>query len=136
MRRRKRLSDEERLVGAFLAAGRIAIGAGIWAAPSLAAKGLGLNPWSGEALAVARLAATRDLILGAWLAAELRHGGSPLAPAAALTACDAGDALTFALLAARDGDDLGAGLRGVAAAGPATAAGAWLVRRLHTRPGV
>jgi hypothetical protein len=126
-RRRKGLSDEERLVGAFLAAGRIAIGAGIWAAPSIAAKALGMEPWRGQALAVARLAATRDMILGAWLARELRGGGSPLTPAAALTACDAGDALTFALLLP---GQPGPGARGLAAAGPATALGAWLVRRI------
>jgi len=121
----------ERLAGAALAAGRIAIGAGIWAAPGLTARALGMKPFEGEALALARLAATRDLILGAWLGAELRAGGKPLAPAAALTACDAGDALAFALLASRGGEELGAGLRGVAAAGPATALGAWLTSRLR-----
>ncbi|MDX6586533.1 MAG: hypothetical protein QOI31_1006 [Solirubrobacterales bacterium] len=131
MRRRKRLSDEERLVGGLLAAGRIAIGAGIWAAPGLTAKALGMKPFDSEALALARLAATRDVILGAWLGTELRDGGEPLAPAIALTACDAGDALAFALLAARGGDDLQAGARGVAAAGPATAIGAWLVSRIR-----
>ena len=106
------------LVGALLAAGRIAIGVGIWAAPSLAAKGLGMKAWDGEALAVARLAATRDILLGAWLASELRDGGRPLAPATALTVCDAGDALAFALLAARGGDDVKPGLKGLAGAGP------------------
>jgi hypothetical protein len=134
MRGRKRLSDEERLVGGFLAAGRIAIGIGIWAAPSLAAKGLGMKQWDGEALAVARLAGTRDMLLGAWLASELRDGGKPLGPAVALTACDAGDALAFALLAARGGDSSAAGMRGLATAGPATAVGAWLVSRLRAKP--
>jgi len=131
MLRKRRLSDEERLVGAFLAAGRVAIGAGIWAAPGLTAKALGMKAFDGEALALARLAATRDLILGAWLGAELRDGGSPLAPATALTACDAGDALAFGLLAARGGDSLAAGMKGLAAAGPATALGAWFVTRLR-----
>lgn len=125
------MSDEERLVGAALAAGRIAIGAGIWGAPGLTAKALGMKAFDGEALALARLAATRDLILGAWLGAELRKGGSPLAPAAALTACDAGDALAFALLAARGGEGASAGARGLAAAAPATALGGWLVNRLR-----
>ena len=131
MLRKRRLGDEERLVGGLLAAGRIAIGVGIWAAPSLAAKGLGMKAWDGETLTVARLAATRDILLGAWLGSELRDGGSPLAPAVTLTACDAGDALAFALLAARGGDDVGAGLRGLATAGPATAVGAWLVSQLR-----
>jgi hypothetical protein len=132
MPRKQTVGDKERLVGAALAAGRIAIGAGIWAVPRLTARALGMKPFEGETLALARLAATRDLILGAWLAVELRDGGKPLSPAAALTACDAGDALAFALLASRGGDDLGAGARGVAAAGPATALGAWLVGRLRS----
>lgn len=117
-------------MGAALAAGRIVIGAGIWAAPGLTAKALGMKPFDAEALLLARLAATRDLILGVWLGAELRNGGRPVAPAAALAACDAGDTAAFALLAARGGDAAGAGLRGVAAAGPATALGVWLTRRL------
>jgi hypothetical protein len=131
MARRKRLGDEERVVGGLLAAGRIGIGIGIWTAPLLAARGLGMKPWDGEALAVARLAATRDVLLGVWLASELRDGGRPLGPAVALTACDAGDALAFALLAARGGDSAGAGIRGLATAGPAAAVGAWLVARLR-----
>ncbi|MEJ7876926.1 MAG: hypothetical protein WKF62_09715 [Solirubrobacterales bacterium] len=129
--RGERIGETERLAGAALAAGRIAIGAGIWAAPGLTARVLGMKPFEGEALALARLAATRDLILGAWLGAELRDGGKPLGPAAALTACDAGDTLAFALLALRGGEELGAGARGVAAAGPATALGGWLVGRLR-----
>jgi hypothetical protein len=130
--KRTGLAEHERTIGAFLAAGRIAIGAGIWAAPALAARGLGMAKWDGEALALARLAATRDLLLGAWLAAELRDGGKPFAPTVALTACDAGDALTFALLAGRGGDAVKPGLQGLAAAGPATALGAWLINRLRT----
>ena len=131
MRRKRTLSEGERALGGLLAAGRIAIGAGIWLAPGLAARGLGMRTLEGEMLALARLAATRDLILGAWLAAELRRGGRPLPPATALTACDAGDALTFALLAARGEAGLKPGVRGFAAAGPATAAGAWLASRLR-----
>jgi hypothetical protein len=132
MRRNKTLSDEERLVAAALAAGRIAIGAGIWAAPGLTAKALGMKAWNGEALAVARIAATRDVILGAWLGSEIRDGGKPLTPASALFACDAGDTLAFALLAARGGENLRPGMLGLAAAGPATAVGAWLVARLRS----
>ncbi len=128
--KRTGFAEHERTIGAFLAAGRIAIGAGIWAAPALAAKGLGMAKWDGEALALARLAATRDLLLGAWLAAELKDGGKPLAPAVAMTVCDAADALTFALLAGRGGDAVKPGRQGLAAAGPATVLGAWLVSRL------
>lgn len=129
-----RISDGERLIATALAAGRIVIGAGIWATPELAARALGLKPFDAEALAFARLAATRDLILGAWLATELREGGKPLAPTAALAACDAGDTLAFALLAGRGGDELAPGLRGVATAAPATALGAWLAVRLARAP--
>ncbi len=128
---KRKLRNEERIVAAALAAGRIAIGAGIWATPGLAARVLGLKHFEGEALAVARLAATRDLILGAWLATELREGGRPFAPTAALAACDAGDTLAFALLAAQGGGELSPGVRGVAAAGPATALGAWLATRFR-----
>jgi len=130
-RGKRTIGDKERLAGAALAAGRVAIGAGIWATPGLTARALGMKPFEAEGLAIARLAATRDLILGAWLGAELRDGGKPLAPAAALVICDVGDTLAFGLLAARGGDGLGPGLRGVAAAGPATALGAWLVSRLR-----
>jgi hypothetical protein len=128
--RRPTLDPLDRLVGAGLAAGRIAIGVGIWTAPTLAAKGLGLNRFEGQGLALARLAATRDVLLGVWLLSELRDEGNPVVPAAALTACDAGDALTFALLARSDSESAKAGLHGVATAGPATLAGAWLTRRL------
>ena len=86
--------------------------------------------WDGEALALARLAATRDLLLGAWLAAELKDGGKPLAPAVALTACDAGDALTFALLAGRGGDAVKTRPPRHRSRRPSDRVGAWLVSRL------
>jgi hypothetical protein len=132
MAKKRTLGDSERVVGAALAVGRIAIGAGIWAAPGLTAKALGMKAWDGEALAVARIAATRDVILGAWLGSEIRDGGKPLAPAMALVACDAGDTVAFALLAARGGESVKPGVLGLSAAGPATAVGAWLVNRLRS----
>jgi len=91
-----------------------------------------MKPFDSESLALARLAATRDVLLGGWLAAELKDGGKPLAPAVALTVCDAADALTFALLAGRGDDNVKPGLQGLAAAGPASVLGAWLVIRLRT----
>lgn len=112
-----------------LAAGRLAIGAAIWLAPDLAAKALGFDSIDAKALVLGRIAASRDLVLGAWqLSAlddrrELRHASLAVALA------DAGDALTF-LLAAAGTDTRGAGFRGLAGAVPATLAGAWLVRRL------
>lgn len=56
MRARGQLIGEtERLAGTALAAGRIAIGVGIWTAPGLTARALGMKPFQGEALALARL---------------------------------------------------------------------------------
>ena len=110
-----------------LAAGRIAIGVGLWAAPGLAMRVLGFGPPSPETVAIARVAGTRDMVLGAW---QLRSIGDPAElsrASAAVAACDAGDALAFGLLAAAG--HRGAGLRGVAMATPAAVAGFALARR-------
>lgn len=116
---------------AGLAGGRLAIGAGIWLAPKPTLNALGLGELDGVALTMARIAATRDLALGAWMATAARDRPALAGPTAAVAACDAGDTLAFALLALRGGY-VGAGLRGIAAAGPATAAGAWLLSRVRT----
>lgn len=112
-----------------LAAGRMAIGLGLWAAPRLSMKVLGFGEPGPETVAIARVAGTRDLILGAW---QLRSIGNPpeLARAStAVAACDAGDTVAFALLAAAG--NRRAGLRGVAAAAPATVAGLMLARSMR-----
>jgi hypothetical protein len=116
----------ERAAALGLAAGRLAIGIGIWAAPRLAARALGFGLADGEARALARLAGTRDIALGA-LALEAAADPARRRRTALLNALvDAGDALTFAAaLIARDGIDRAA-LVGVAAAGTATAAGVWV----------
>ncbi len=104
-----------------LAAGRIVIGAGLWAAPRLSMRMLGFADPTPETIAIARVAGTRDLILGAW---QLRSIGddAKLARASATVAiCDAGDTVAFGLLFASG--NRAAGLRGLAAAGPATVAG-------------
>lgn len=115
-----------------LAAGRLAIGAGLWFAPQLASHALGFGRLDARSLALARIAASRDLVLGGWVVAS-RGDREELARAAAGAAvADAGDAVTFALLATGS-DHRAAGVRGVVAAAPAALAGHWLVRRLRPR---
>lgn len=129
--RRSSLDAAEGVVAAGLAAGRLAIGAGIWLAPRPTLRALGLGELDAAALTLARIAATRDLALGAWMASAAGDRRALQAPAVAVTACDGGDALAFALLARRGGDAAGAGLRGLSAAAPATVAGLWLLKRLR-----
>jgi len=122
------MTGVERAAALALAVGRLAIGAGIWAAPRTTMRVLGLEQPGADGLAVARIAGTRDLILGSW---QLRAVGDRerLRRATwAAAACDAGDALTFALLLR--GGRARPGLRGVAAAAPAAALGLWLASRL------
>ncbi|HEX2129745.1 MAG TPA: hypothetical protein VHF58_11065 [Solirubrobacterales bacterium] len=108
-----------RPLAAALAFGRIGIGLSVWAIPRGSMRVLGFDPDNPEVMALARLAGTRDLALGAGAAATLDD------PAAAATmlrvnaAVDAGDALAFgiALLRRR-------GIDRAALVGTATAAGA------------
>jgi Domain of unknown function (DUF4267) len=108
---------------------RMAIGAGLWLAPRQAMAALGFAGDDPQVLALARLAGTRDLALGA---VALATADDPeLAPKvlALNAAVDAGDALTFAFpLARREGIDRAA-LGGVASATAATVLGLWLAGR-------
>jgi len=119
----------ERLAAMALAGGRLAIGAGIWLAPRPTLRALGFAEPASQTMTLARIAGTRDLVLGGWQLASIsdpeRLGGATRAVAA----CDAGDALAFALLLAAG--ERRAGLRGLAGAIPATALGLWLGRRLR-----
>jgi hypothetical protein len=124
------VTDPDRLVAIGLAAGRIGIGAGLWLAPKLSAKALGFGEPNGPTLAVGRIAATRDLVLGALQLTALDDRERLARISAAVAVCDAGDALTFAL-ALRDPETRTAGLRGIGAAAAATAAGVWLAGRLR-----
>jgi hypothetical protein len=116
------------LTAVGLAAGRLAIGGALWLAPAACARALGFGVLDRRELALARIAATRDVLLGLWQlrslgeAAELRRASSAVAVA------DAGDAVAFGLMLRSRGERT-AGLRGLAAAVPASLAGAWLVRR-------
>lgn len=119
-----------RLTAVALAGGRLAIGAGLWVAPRRAAAALGFGELSPVALALGRIAASRDLVLGVWQLGSLRDPEELRRASVAVAVADAGDALTFSLAAAARGAAGPAGLRGLAGALPAALAGAWLVRRL------
>jgi hypothetical protein len=123
----------ERSVGIGLAAGRIAIGAGLWVAPQLSAKVLGFGGVDQKTLAISRIAATRDLALGAWQLRSMRDPDQLRRATATIAAVDAGDALTFALALRAGGEVRTAGLRGFPGAAAATLAGAWLACRLGAR---
>lgn len=120
----------ERTIGAGLAAGRLAIGAGLWLAPQAAARALGFERLDSTALALARIAASRDLVLGAWQLSALDDPGRLRQATIGVAAADAGDALTFALALRGDAASRAAGARGLPAATAATAAGIWLATRL------
>lgn len=121
----------ERLVAIGLAAGRLAIGAGLWLAPGPASKALGFGSLDPKALALGRIAASRDLVLGFWQLRSLGSVEELRRASLAVAAADAGDALTFVLAAATGAEAGEAGVRGAAGAIPAAAAGFWLVRSLR-----
>lgn len=117
-------------LGASLAGGRLAIGAGIWFAPQPAAQALGFDELGARELVLARLLATRDLGLGAYLVRGLSNQAG-LRPAVQVSVVfDAADAIAFGLLAASGGRYARGGRRGAAAAIAAVGLGAWLNRRL------
>jgi hypothetical protein len=127
---RNEVDSAARLIAVGLAAGRLAIGAGIWLAPGLSARALGFGTLEAKALALGRVAATRDLVLGGWQLASLGERGQLRRAAGAGAMVDAGDTLAFGLLLGAGAELRPAALRGLAAAGAATAAGHWLSRRL------
>jgi hypothetical protein len=115
-----------------LAAGRLAIGAGLWLAPGVSAKLLGFGEIDSRALTLARIAATRDLVIGGWQLSALDEPDRLAAATAAAAAADAGDALAFALaLRSDDRATRRAGLRGLATAAPAAIAGAGLAASIR-----
>ncbi len=126
-----RPQDIERAAALGLAVGRMAIGAGLWLAPDLTVRALGFSEADDRTVAVARIAGTRDIVLGAWQATTLASRDRLGRATVAVAACDAGDSLTFALLLGTD--ERRAGLRGVAVALPATIVGFALAGRLRSR---
>ena len=111
-----------------LAAARLGIGAGLWLAPKQALGALGFDRLDSGGLALARIAATRDLVLGAWQLAGAAQERERRRVSLACAVSDGGDALAFWLSL---GDDATrrAGRRGLAAAIPAALVGLWLARQ-------
>lgn len=110
------------------AAGRIAIGIGLLAAPEPALRALGFSQVSPATVAVGRIAGVRDLVLGAVTLAAKRDPGRLRTATLANAVADTGDALAFG--AALGTAERQAGARGIAAALPAAVAGAWIAHRL------
>ena len=129
-------SFDVQALGWGLAAGRLAIGIGLMAAPERTLEALGFGRVSPATLAVARLAGGRDIVLGALEAAALRSGDRERLRRAtlAIAAADAGDTAIFgAALASGENSVREASMRGAASAGLATAAALWVVGRLSRR---
>ncbi len=120
---------QERALAVALAAGRIAIGAGIWVAPRPTLRALGFGEVSPSALTLARIAGSRDVALGAWQLASLNDRERLAQASLAVAACDAGDSLAFGL--ALGAGQTRTGARGLAGAVPAALAGLALAARLR-----
>lgn len=115
-----------RLVSLASGAGRLAIGATLFAAPRFALRTLGFSDASDATIAVARIAGGRDLVLGAETVAALAAADRQRLRRANLlgAGADAGDAVAFAA-AYRAGEEVReAALRGFPLAAIAAAAGA------------
>jgi hypothetical protein len=89
---------------------------------------LGFNPADPQVITLARLAATRDLALGAVAVSTHRDAGAAATVAGLNAAVDALDAAAFAIaLARRQGIDRAA-LLGTTSAATAAAVGVWLAK--------
>lgn len=108
--------------------GRVAFGVAMLAVPERALRAVGFSDVTPTTVAVTRLAGVRDLVLGGVTLGALRDRERLLSATVANATADAGDTLAFAI-ALRTGLRA-AGLRGLAAALPATIAGIWVARRL------
>ena len=125
---RRRPDFPEREVARGLGALRVAVGVAALAATSEALRGLGLERGA-SARALARLAGSRDVALGA-LALAAAGDRRLLRAVSLVNACvDAADAATFAApLARRQGIDR-ASILGVGSAAAASSVGLWLAAR-------
>lgn len=128
--RRTRPDSTERRAATSLAAGRLALGAALWLAPGPSLRAFGFSEASARSVALTRIAATRDLVLGAWQLRSLSERGELHRATVGVAAADAGDTLIFAL-ALGSPETRTFGLRGLPAAAPAAALGAWLAARLR-----
>jgi hypothetical protein len=129
MRRRRQPDPLARTAVLGTAGGRIAIGVGALLATRPALKVLGFEASDTSALALARLAGSRDIALGL-LTIAARDDRARLREVTAIaTGIDLGDTLCFGI-AGRDPAAGRAAVQGILTAGAATAIGAWAVRRL------
>jgi hypothetical protein len=108
--------------------GRIAFGVGMLTAPEWALRVLGFTEVGPATVPVTRLAGIRDLVLGLVTVAGLQDRERLRRATVANAVADAGDALAFGM--ALRTSERAAGLRGLAAALPAAAAGIWTGWRL------
>jgi len=119
-----------RILVRSLGTARIALGSAIVVAPDPALALLGFGRRDALTRALARLAGSRDVALGAIaLTASEKDGLRRAALAGA--ACDASDAVTFGLVAFERGELDRASLGGVGSALVATAAGVWALVALR-----
>jgi hypothetical protein len=111
--------------------GRMAIGIGLAVAPRPALGALGFRDVPDEAVVVSRIAGGRDFVLGALTLLAIDDPDRLRTAHLACAAVDAGDAAAFGAALAQGGDMRDAGVRGLAAAVPATIAGVWAALRLR-----
>jgi hypothetical protein len=107
---------------------RVGFGVAMLAAPEPALRALGFTELTPATKAVARIAGIRDFVLGGVTLGALDDRERLLSATIANATADAGD--TTAFLLALGGGERTAGIRGLAAALPATLVGVWVARRL------
>jgi uncharacterized protein DUF4267 len=108
-------------------AGRVAIGLSLLIAPEQSLRLLGFSEVTPATKAVARIAGVRDFVLGGVTLGALDDRERLLSATVANATADAGDSAAFAMTMSSERT---AGVMGLAAALPATAAGAWTAWRL------
>jgi hypothetical protein len=129
--RAQRGSPDVLLLAAALAAGRLAIGAGLMLVPGRTLEALGFDGPSETTVAVARLAGVRDVVLGVVEALAIGDRDRLRRSSLACAAADAGDVAVFASALTGESAVRRAGMRGAAAAAPAALAGLWVAWRLR-----
>ena len=127
------IPPDVRAVSIAMGAGRILIGAGLAASPEIAMRLLGFPRYQPETLVVSRIAGARDIVMGTATLLSLGDRDRLARANLANASADAADSATFAAALAAGGELRGAALRGLAAAVPATAVGAWIASRLRRR---
>jgi len=120
--------DAARTLATLIAWTRVGIGASVWVAPRASMRGLGFDPDNPQVMALARLAGTRDLALGAGAVATLDDPRAQATMLRANAVVDALDAAAFGIaLVRRRGIDRAA-VMGTASAAAASVVGMLLAR--------